>query len=72
MTTVLRLNEFEDRLVPAVAIDSAYESYAWVLVNALRQNPTAFANNLDGLKAGTVSSALPPPGVRGPEADRRR
>jgi hypothetical protein len=58
MKTVLRVQEFEDRLVPAVAIDSAPEAYSWVLVNTLRQNPTAFANNLQGLVNGTVESAF--------------
>jgi hypothetical protein len=58
MTTVLRVQEFEDRLTPAVAIDSAPEAYSWVLINTLRQNPTAFANNIQGLVNGTVSSAF--------------
>ena len=58
MKTVLRVQEFEDRLVPTVAVDSAPEAYSWVLVNTLRQNPTAFANNLQGLVNGTVSSAF--------------
>ena len=58
MKTVLRVQECEDRLVPAAAIDSGYETYSWVLVNTLRQNPTAFANNLQGLVSGTVDSAF--------------
>jgi hypothetical protein len=58
MKSVLRLEGFEDRIVPAVAIDSAYETYAWVLINTLRQNPAAFANNLQGLVNGTVNSAF--------------
>jgi hypothetical protein len=56
--TKLRIDEFEDRLVPAVAIDSAYETYAWVLINSLRQNPTAFANNIQGLVNGSLGSAF--------------
>jgi Cysteine-rich secretory protein family len=58
MKTVLRLQDFEDRITPAVAIDSAYETYGWVLVNTLRQNPSAFANNIQGLINGSVNSAL--------------
>jgi len=58
MKTVLRVEEFEDRVVPTIAIDSAPEAYSWVLVNTLRQNPAAFANNLQGLVNGTVSSAF--------------
>lgn len=58
MKAVLRVEQVEDRLVPAVTIDTAYETYAWVLVNSLRQNPTAFANNLDGLRTGAVNSAF--------------
>ena len=58
MTIKLRIEEFESRLVPAIAIDSAYETYAWVVINTLRQNPTAFANNLDGLRTGSVDSAF--------------
>lgn len=58
MTIKLRVEEFEERVVPAIAIDSAYETYAWVFINTLRQNPTAFANNLDGLRTGTVNSAF--------------
>ena len=58
MKSVLRVDQFEDRLAPAVTIDSPHEAYAWALVNSLRQDPTAFANNLQGLVNGTVSSAF--------------
>ena len=58
MKTILRVPEFEDRLTPAAAISTGYDTYAWVLVNNLRANPTAFANNLQGLVNGTVSSAF--------------
>lgn len=58
MKAVLRVQQFEDRLVPAVSIDAAYETYAWVLVNAMRQNPAAFADKLQGLVNGTVDSAF--------------
>src|SRR5688572_16329764 len=58
MKTVLRVQEFEDRLTPAVTIDSAHEAYAWALINHLRQNPTAFANNVQGLVNGTVNAAF--------------
>ncbi|HJZ94501.1 MAG TPA: hypothetical protein VKE40_26790 [Gemmataceae bacterium] len=58
MNRVLQVQGFEERIVPAVSIDSAYETYAWVLVNTLRQNPTDFANNLQGLVNGTVNSAF--------------
>ena len=58
MKTVLQVREFEDRLVPAVTIDSGHEAYSWVLVNTLRENPTAFANNLQGLVSGTVDTAF--------------
>src|SRR6188768_1154940 len=58
MKTVLRVQEFEDRLTPAVAIDSAHETYAWALINHLRQNPTAFANNVQGLVNGTTTAAF--------------
>src|SRR6476660_1058806 len=58
MKTVLRVEEFEDRVVPTIAIDSAPEAYAWVLVNTLRQNPAAFADNIQGLVNGSVNSAF--------------
>ena len=58
MKTVLRVQEFEGRLTPAVTIDSAHETYAWALINHLRQNPTAFANNVQGLVNGTVNAAF--------------
>src|SRR5262245_33238333 len=58
MKTVLRVEQFEDRRTPAVTIDSPHEAYAWVLVNSLRQNPIAFANNLQGLVNGSVSTAF--------------
>src|SRR5215210_7256854 len=56
--SVLRVEACEDRLAPAAAIDAPYEAYSWVLVNTLRTNPTAFANNLQGLVNGTVGSAF--------------
>lgn len=58
MKTVLRVHEFEDRLTPAVAIDSAHETYAWTLVNHLRQDPAGFADKVQGLVNGTVNAAL--------------
>src|SRR5262245_39446245 len=58
MKTVLHVREFEDRLTPAVAIDSAHETYAWAIINQLRQNPTAFANNIQGLVNGTQNLAF--------------
>src|SRR5262249_25063519 len=58
MNRVLQVQGFEERIAPAVSIASAYEPYAWVLVNTLRQNPTDFANNLQGLVNGTVNSAF--------------
>lgn len=58
MKTVLRVQEFETRLVPAAAIDSPHETYGWVLINTLRQNPSAFADNIQGLVAGTVNAAF--------------
>jgi hypothetical protein len=58
MKTVLRVGELEGRLTPAVAIDSAYETYAWALVNTLRANPSAFADSVQGLVDGTVNSAF--------------
>jgi hypothetical protein len=58
MKAVLRVEPFEDRFVPAIAIDSAYETFAWVTVNTLRQDPAAFADNLDGLRTGSVASAF--------------
>jgi hypothetical protein len=58
MKTFLRVQQCEDRLAPAAAIDSAPETYAWTLVNHLRQNPAAFADSLHGLVNGTVDAAL--------------
>jgi hypothetical protein len=58
MKTVLRVGEFEDRLTPAVAFDSAYEIYGWALVNTLRANPSAFADNIQGLVNGATNSAF--------------
>jgi hypothetical protein len=56
--TVLRVQQCEDRLVPSAGIDSSYEAYSWVLINTLRANPGAFADNLQGLVNGTVPSAF--------------
>lgn len=58
MKSVLRVWELEDRLTPAVAIDSAFETYGWALINTLRANPSAFADNVQGLVNGSVTSAL--------------
>jgi hypothetical protein len=58
MKSVLRVWELEDRLTPAITIDSAYETYGWALVNTLRANPSAFADDAQGLVNGTVNSAL--------------
>src|SRR5215218_1684067 len=58
MKAKLKLEGFEEKVVPAVAIDSGYEAYAWVLINTLRQNPAAFADNLQGLVNNTVNSAF--------------
>lgn len=52
------LQSFEERIVPAVAIDSAYETYAWYLINELRENPATFANNLEGLINNTTNNAF--------------
>lgn len=54
----LHIDGLEERTVPAVAIDSAYEVYAWNLINELRANPTAFANNIEGLVNNSVNSAF--------------
>lgn len=58
MKTVLRVQEFETRLTPAATIDSPLETYGWVLINTFRQNPSAFADNIQGLVNGTVNSAF--------------
>ena len=58
MTAKLRVEAFEEKVVPAVAVDSGYEAYAWVLINTLRQDPPAFADNLQGLINNTVNSAF--------------
>lgn len=57
MKTVLRVSEFEARLTPA-AIGTGYEAYTWALVNNLRQDPAAFADNVQGLVNGSVGSAF--------------
>jgi hypothetical protein len=58
MKAKLRVEGFEEKVVPAVAIDAGYEAYAWVLINTLRQDPSAFADNLQGLINNTVNSAF--------------
>jgi hypothetical protein len=56
--TVLQVQECEARLVPSAAIETAQETYAWVLINTLRENPTAFASDLQGLVNGSTGSAF--------------
>ena len=58
MKANLKVEGFEEKVVPAVAIDSGYEAYAWVLINTLRDNPSAFADNLQGLINNSVDSAF--------------
>ena len=58
MKARLKVEGFEEKVVPAVAIDSGYEAHAWVLINTLRQDPPAFADDLQGLINNTVNSAF--------------
>jgi hypothetical protein len=58
MSKRLRLEVLEARDVPAVTLEQPHEAFAWVLVNELRRDPAGFADQLDGLRRGTVASAF--------------
>lgn len=58
MKAKLRLDVLEGRDVPAVTVADPTEAYAWVLINDLRRDPAGFADQLDGLRRGTVASAF--------------
>jgi hypothetical protein len=58
MAQRLHLEPLEGRDVPAVTVSAPAEAFAWVLVNEMRQDPAGFANQLDGLRRGTVASAF--------------
>jgi hypothetical protein len=58
MTRTLKLEPLDARELPAATVSSPAEAYSWVLVNELRQDPAGFANQLDGLRRGTVQSAF--------------
>jgi hypothetical protein len=58
MTRTLRLEPLDARELPSVTVSSPAEAFSWVLVNQLRQDPVGFANQLDGLRRGTVPSAF--------------
>jgi hypothetical protein len=58
MSVRLRLQVLEGRDVPAATIDQANEAFSWVLINELRRDPAGFADQLDGLRRGTIDSAF--------------
>src|SRR5262245_6438263 len=58
MRTRLRLELLDARDLPAFTLDQPAEAFSFVLVNELRRDPAAFADELDGLRRGTVSSAF--------------
>jgi hypothetical protein len=58
MSQRLRLEVLEGRDVPAATIDQPNEAFAWVLINELRRDPAGFADQLDGLRRGTIDSAF--------------
>lgn len=58
MSVRLRLQVLEGRDVPAATIDQANEAFSWVLINELRRDPAEFANQLDGLRRGTIDTAF--------------
>jgi len=58
MRTHLRLELLDARDLPAVTLDQPAEAFSFVLVNELRRDPAGFANKLDGLRRGTISSAF--------------
>lgn len=54
----LHVELLEGRDIPAVTVDTPTEAFSWVLVNEMRRDPAGFANQLDGLRKGTVASAF--------------
>lgn len=58
MSKHLHLERLEGKELPAVTVSTPTEAYAWALVNEMRQDPAGFANQLDGLRRGTVASAF--------------
>lgn len=58
MTKRLQLEPLDPRELPAVTVSTPAEAYSWVLINDMRQDPAGFADQLDGLRRGTVASAF--------------
>ena len=54
----LRLEALDARDLPSVTLDQPAEAFSFVLINELRRDPAGFANQVDGLRKGTVSSAF--------------
>lgn len=58
MAKRLCLEPLDSRDLPSVTVSTPTEAFAWVLVNDMRQDPAGFANQLDGLRRGTIPSAF--------------
>jgi hypothetical protein len=58
MKTCLRLEALEGRETPSATVGDPAEAYSWMLVNEMRRDPAGFAEQLDGLRRGTVDSAF--------------
>jgi hypothetical protein len=58
MSIRLTLEFLEVKELPAVTVATPTDAFAWVLVNEMRQDPAGFANQLDGLRRGTIPSAF--------------
>src|SRR5690349_7152557 len=58
MKTRLPLEPHDPRDLPAVTASTPREAYTCALVNAIPQDPAGFADQLDGLRRGTVASAF--------------
>jgi hypothetical protein len=54
----LRVEQLEGRDVPAAVVSTPTEAFSWVLINEMRQDPAGFANQLNGLRNGTIPSAF--------------
>ncbi|HKB03036.1 MAG TPA: hypothetical protein VKD90_12500 [Gemmataceae bacterium] len=58
MSMRLRLEPLDRRDLPAITVEQPHEAFAWALINELRRDPAGFADQLDGLRRGTVETAF--------------
>ena len=58
MSKRLQLEPLDPRDLPAVTVSTPAEAYTWAIINDMGQDPAAFADQLDGLRRGTVPTAF--------------